>query len=42
MKSDAALVCHRIKTEGHISPESVNNVLTNAMVQILWLGLEII
>jgi len=41
-KSDAALLCHRIKTERHISPETVNNGLTNAMVQILWMGLEVI
>ena len=41
-KSDAALLCHRIKTEGYISPETVNNGLTNAMVQILWMGLDVI
>jgi len=41
-KSDAALLCHRIKTEGQISPETVNNGLINAMVQILWMRLEVI
>jgi len=41
-KSDTVLLCHRIKTEGHISPETVNNGFTNAMVQILWMGLEVI
>ena len=41
-KFDTALLYHRIKTEGHISPESVDNGLTNAMVKILWMGLEVI
>jgi hypothetical protein len=41
-KSDAALFCRRIKTEGHISPDTLYNGLTNALVQILWMGLEVI
>ena len=41
-KSDAALLCHRIKTESHISPDTVDNGLMNALVQILWIGLEVI
>jgi hypothetical protein len=42
MKSDTALLCHRIKTEGDIGPETANNGLTNGMFHILWMGLEVI